>query len=158
MVRSDRPVASATVTAAVHAAGVKQIDYLVISHYDIDHLGDVPLLLSSVGNDVFSKTPVTDARTLADYKKAAQDMYGADAGTFLKLFPVYLFIIPGLICFALAKSGKVPGLASVYDPATGHATAAAQGAFPLMVSKLLPPGLRGIVVAGLLSALMGFSR
>ena len=28
---------------------------------------------------------------------------------FLKLFPVYLFIIPGLICFALAKSGKVPG-------------------------------------------------
>jgi SSS family solute:Na+ symporter len=71
------------------------------------------------------------------------------------LFPVYLFIIPGLICFALAKSGKVPGLEVVYDPATGHATAAAQGAFPLMVEHLLPPGLRGIVVAGLLSALMG---
>ena len=48
---------------------------------------DVPLLLSSVGNDVFSKTSVTDARTLADYKKAAADMYGADALTFLKLFP-----------------------------------------------------------------------
>ena len=73
----------------------------------------------------------------------------------LKLFPVYLFIIPGLICFALAKSGKVPGLEAVYDPATGKATAAAQGAFPLMVEHLLPPGLRGIVVAGLLSALMG---
>ena len=73
----------------------------------------------------------------------------------LKLFPVYLFIIPGLICFALAKSGKVPGLAVVYDAATGKATAAAQGAFPLMVEHLLPPGLRGIVVAGLLSALMG---
>ena len=44
----------------------------------------------------------------------------------------------------------------MYDPATGHATAsAAQGAFPLMVAHLLPPGLRGIVVAGLLSALMG---
>jgi para-nitrobenzyl esterase len=48
---------------------------------------DVPLLLSSVGNDIFSKTAVTDARTLADYKKAAQDMYGADAAIFLKLFP-----------------------------------------------------------------------
>jgi para-nitrobenzyl esterase len=47
----------------------------------------VPLLLASVGNDVFSKTPVTDARTLADYKKAARDMYGADAASFLKLFP-----------------------------------------------------------------------
>ena len=73
----------------------------------------------------------------------------------LKIFPVYLFIIPGLICFALAKSGKVPGLASVYDPATGKATAHAQAAFPLLVRHLLPVGLRGIVVAGLLSALMG---
>src|SRR6185369_6850521 len=50
----------------------------------------------------------------------------------LKLFPVYLFIIPGLICFALAKSGKVPGLENVYDPATGKATSHAQAAFPLM--------------------------
>jgi len=73
----------------------------------------------------------------------------------LKLFPVYLFIIPGLICFALAKSGKVPGLEIVYDPATGKATSHAQAAFPLMVQYLLPTGLRGIVVAGLLSALMG---
>jgi SSS family solute:Na+ symporter len=73
----------------------------------------------------------------------------------LKLFPVYLFIIPGLICFALAKSGKVPGLEIVYDPATGKATSHAQAAFPLLVQYLLPTGLRGIVVAGLLSALMG---
>ncbi len=73
----------------------------------------------------------------------------------LKLFPVYLFIIPGLICFALAKSGKIPGLEQVIDPATGIATAKAQAAFPLLVEHLLPPGLRGIVVAGLLSALMG---
>ena len=80
---------------------------------------------------------------------------GSIFAAFLKLFPVYLFIIPGLICFALAKSGKVPGLAEVYDPATGQATASAQGAFPLMVQYLLPPGLRGLVVAGLLSALMG---
>jgi len=80
---------------------------------------------------------------------------GSIFASFLKLFPVYLFIIPGLICFALAKSGKVPGLAEVYDPATSHATGASQGAFPLLVQHLLPPGLRGIVVAGLLSALMG---
>jgi SSS family solute:Na+ symporter len=80
---------------------------------------------------------------------------GSIFASFLKLFPVYLFIIPGLICFALAKSGKIPGLASIYDSQTGQATAEAQGAFPLLVQHLLPPGLRGIVVAGLLSALMG---
>ena len=80
---------------------------------------------------------------------------GSIVAALLKLLPVYLFIVPGLICFALAKSGKVPGLAVVYDPATGKATSHAQAAFPLMVRYLLPPGLRGIVVAGLLSALMG---
>ena len=35
---------------------------------------------------------------------------GSIFAAFLKLFPVYLFIIPGLICFALAKSHRVPGL------------------------------------------------
>ena len=80
---------------------------------------------------------------------------GSIFASFLKLFPVYLFIIPGLICFALAKSGKVPELASMMGP-DGHATAkGSQGAFPMLVQHLLPPGLRGIVVAGLLSALMG---
>jgi para-nitrobenzyl esterase len=48
---------------------------------------DVPLLLASVGNDIGSKTAVTGARTLADYKAAAEKMYGADAPMFLKLFP-----------------------------------------------------------------------
>jgi len=71
---------------------------------------------------------------------------GSIFASFLKLFPPYLFIIPGMICFALVKSGKVPDMAANFD---------AQNAFPLMVKYLLPPGLRGLVVAGLLSALMG---
>ena len=80
---------------------------------------------------------------------------GAIFAAFLKLAPVYLFIIPGMVCFALAKSGKIPELASIIG-ANGRAIpAAAQGAFPLLVEYLLPPGLRGLVVAGLLSALMG---
>jgi len=44
----------------------------------------------------------------APNEKVARE--GSIFAAFLKLFPVYLFIIPGLICFALAKSGKVPGL------------------------------------------------
>ncbi len=80
---------------------------------------------------------------------------GSIFAAFLKLFPVYLFIIPGLICLALAKSGKVPGLAQMVGPDGQPIRHIAQAAFPLMVEHLLPPGLRGIVVAGLLSALMG---
>ncbi|MCC7374640.1 MAG: sodium:solute symporter [Verrucomicrobiales bacterium] len=79
---------------------------------------------------------------------------GSIFAAFLKLFPVYLFIIPGLICFALAKSGKNAALAAALVGPDALPNAS-QGAFPLMVEHLLPPGLRGIVVAGLLSALMG---
>src|SRR3954469_23514735 len=79
---------------------------------------------------------------------------GSIFAAFLKLFPVYLFLIPGLICFALAKSGKVPELTSMIGPDGNAIPAASNGAFPMMVMYLLPPGVRGIVVAGLLSALM----
>ncbi len=80
---------------------------------------------------------------------------GSIFAAFLKLSPVYLFIVPGLICFALAKSGKIPELASMIGPDGKAIPSVAQGAFPMLVQYLLPPGLRGLVVAGLLSALMG---
>jgi SSS family solute:Na+ symporter len=80
---------------------------------------------------------------------------GSIFAAFLKLFPVYLFIIPGLICFALAKSGKIPALGAMIGPDGNAIPSVAQGAFPMLVQYLLPPGLRGLVVAGLLSALMG---
>ncbi len=80
---------------------------------------------------------------------------GSIFAAFLKLFPVYLFIVPGLICFALAASDKVPALHARLFPEGSLDRDGAQAAFPLMVQYLLPSGLRGIVVAGLLSALMG---
>jgi len=80
---------------------------------------------------------------------------GSIFAAFLKLFPVYLFIIPGLICYALAKSGKVAELTSLIGPDGQAVPAVSNAAFPMMVQYLLPAGIRGIVVAGLLSALMG---
>ncbi len=80
---------------------------------------------------------------------------GSIFAAFLKLFPVYLFIIPGLICFALAKSGKVAELTQLIGPDGQAVPAVSNAAFPMMVQYLLPSGIRGIVVAGLLSALMG---
>jgi SSS family solute:Na+ symporter len=78
---------------------------------------------------------------------------GAICASFLKLLPVFIFIIPGMICFALASKGQT-GLSHLVD-ANGKAIPdQCQAAFPLMVKYVLPPGVRGIVVAGLLSALM----
>jgi SSS family solute:Na+ symporter len=80
---------------------------------------------------------------------------GAIFAAVLKLLPVFIFIIPGLICFALASSGRVPEIQQVLLDANGETIRdEAQKAFPLLVATVLPAGVRGIVVAGLLAALM----
>jgi len=79
---------------------------------------------------------------------------GSIFAAYLKLLPVWIFIIPGMIALALARTGKVPGLESMVDAAGNPIAANAQAAFPLMVKTILPAGVRGLVVAGLLAALM----
>ncbi len=73
----------------------------------------------------------------------------------LKLLPVFIFILPGMICFALAKTGQYEMLNVLVNEDQTVNRAAAQGAFPLLVKSVLPIGVRGIVVAGLIAALMG---
>lgn len=80
---------------------------------------------------------------------------GSIAAAFLKLLPVFIFIIPGIIAFALAKSGTIPAMRQQMFNAQGQLVREnAQAAFPLLVTYVLPVGIRGIVVAGLLAALM----
>jgi SSS family solute:Na+ symporter len=80
---------------------------------------------------------------------------GSIAASFFKLLPVFIFIIPGMICFALAKSGKIEAIRNVILDANGNVLRdQAQQAFPLLVAHVMPIGIRGVVVAGLLAALM----
>jgi len=80
---------------------------------------------------------------------------GSIAAAFLKLLPVFIFIIPGMICIALAKSGSIEAIQQQLLTADGEIIRNnAQSAFPLLVAHILPVGIRGIVVAGLLAALM----
>ena len=80
---------------------------------------------------------------------------GSIFASLLKLLPVFIFIIPGMICFALAKSGQNTAIQQVLFDAQGNLIRDnAQQAFPLLVTKVLPIGVRGLVVAGLLAALM----
>ena len=79
---------------------------------------------------------------------------GTIFAAFLKLLPVFIFIIPGMIALALAKTGQGGGLSVLVDATGNVVPAQAQAAFPLMVRDVLPTGIRGIVVAGLLAALM----
>jgi SSS family solute:Na+ symporter len=89
---------------------------------------------------------------------AAPDERAARRGTifaaFLKLLPVFIFIIPGMIALALARTGRASGLEAIVDASGQVVPQAAQAAFPLLIQSVMPAGLRGIVVAGLLAALM----
>jgi SSS family solute:Na+ symporter len=60
-----------------------------------------------------------------------------------------------MICYALAKSGTSPALQQVLFDSSGTLIREnAQQAFPVLVVNILPIGVRGLVVAGLLAALM----
>lgn len=66
---------------------------------------------------------------------------GTIFGAYLKLTPVFLFLIPGMIAFALKQQGAL-------DFSTNDA------AFSTLVKELLPKGFTGIMVGGILAALM----
>ncbi|MBN1578092.1 MAG: sodium:solute symporter [Chitinispirillaceae bacterium] len=66
---------------------------------------------------------------------------GAIFAAYLKMFPFFIFLIPGIIALALASQGKL----TITDP---------NKVFPTMVAVFLPVGIRGIVAGGLLAALM----
>ncbi|HEY4232975.1 MAG TPA: sodium:solute symporter [Lacipirellulaceae bacterium] len=87
-------------------------------------------------------------------KDETQARRGSIFAGFLKLLPVFVFIIPGIMCFALAKSGKVPQFAHLMEGTPGEVRENFQSAFVQMVVYVLPTGVRGIVVAGLCAALM----
>ena len=73
-----------------------------------------------------------------DQKQARR---GTIFGAYLKLTPVFLFLIPGMIAFALRQQGLM-------DFSSNDA------AFSTLVKDLLPKGFTGIVVGGILAALM----
>ncbi|KAA6349099.1 Sodium/glucose cotransporter [termite gut metagenome] len=76
---------------------------------------------------------------------------GAIFGAYLKLLPVFLFLIPGMIAFALHQK-MMPG--GGFLPLLENGNVNADAAFPTLVAKLLPAGLKGLVVCGILAALM----
>jgi SSS family solute:Na+ symporter len=78
-------------------------------------------------------------------KDLRESRRGTIFAAYLKLAPVFIFLLPGMIAVALHEQ-QVRGFEQIgVNP---------QGAFPMLVSSLLPVGLRGLVLAGMLSALM----
>ena len=78
---------------------------------------------------------------------------GTIFGAYLKLLPVFLFLIPGMIAFALHQKSLAAG-GEGFLPLLASGAVNADAAFPTLVAKLLPAGVKGLVVCGILAALM----
>lgn len=87
--------------------------------------------------DQFIVQKVLSAKNVSEARK------GSLFAGFLKLLPVFIFLLPGIIAYALMKKGLL--VYSLDNP---------DQAMPAMITTLLPVGLKGLAIAALLAALM----
>jgi SSS family solute:Na+ symporter len=67
---------------------------------------------------------------------------GAILAAYLKLTPVFIFLVPGMIAFALTRAPQ------------SHFTTSGDAAYTSLVAQILPHGLRGMVACSMIVALM----
>ncbi len=84
-------------------------------------------------------------------KDLATARRGALFGGLLKVWPVLIFLVPGLIGWALHQKGLLALPMKMVD---GVSVIDGDTVFPTLVTTLLPSGIRGLIVACLLAALM----
>jgi SSS family solute:Na+ symporter len=87
-------------------------------------------------------------QTIVQRVLAARDERQARLGplfcAFLKILPVFLFVLPGVMAVALVQQGAFGG----------DAPAGAADTYTFLVTRLLPSGLKGLVAAAMLAAAM----
>jgi SSS family solute:Na+ symporter len=69
---------------------------------------------------------------------------GALFAGFIKILPVFILVLPGLMCFVMVQQGQF----------AGAAPADSEDAYSFMIERIMPVGLRGVVAAALLAAAM----
>lgn len=68
---------------------------------------------------------------------------------FIKILPVFLFVLPGIVCLGLVNAGKLPPL-----PLLPNGEPNTEQTYTHMIKNMLWPGMRGVVIAAMLAALM----
>jgi solute:Na+ symporter, SSS family len=84
-------------------------------------------------------------------KDLATARRGALFGGLLKVWPVMIFLVPGMIGWALHQKGLIQIPMRIVN---GESVINGDTVFPTLVTALLPSGIRGLIVACLLAALM----
>ncbi len=127
-------------------------------HATLTTVGDNVHLIRSVHDPVWAWTAVLPASAIIGFWYWCTDQYivqrvlagknqqesrrGTILAGFFKLTPVFIFLVPGMIAFALTKT-----------PGVGFSTNG-DAAYTSLVAQILPHGLRGMVACGMIVALM----
>ena len=147
--------------------GMKSVLYTSVLQTPILLLGSIIILvlgLKAVGGwdqvmQICSAEPVNEygdkmTDLMRDLRDPQYPWLGALVGSAVIGFwywctDVFIFLIPGMIAYALnVKSG------GAFLPVDANGVAISDAAFPTLVAKLLPAGFKGLVVCGILAALM----
>ncbi len=114
---------------------------LMRSHSDADFPWTGVLLGSAIIGFWYWCTDQYIVQRVLSGKDQKQARRGTIFGSYLKLLPVFIFLVPGMIAYALSQKGLLE-------------LSSSDAAFSTLVSNLLPAGVRGIVVGGIIAALM----
>ncbi|MCH5719232.1 sodium:solute symporter [Niabella hibiscisoli] len=97
-------------------------------------------------------------QTIVQRALGAKDENHAKAGVlfcgFIKILPVFIFVMPGLFTYVLYKTGAMDLSSLPTLVQNGETIPDSKGIYTLMITQLVPKGVVGILVAALLSGLM----
>jgi len=133
--------------------------FLHMGHHAGDNtvIGNIPWYSILLGYPVIGIWYWCCDQTIVQRVLAAKDEKHARLGplfcSFLKIMPVFFFVLPGVICVALVQKGYfgtevVDGVTRAIGPVKSA------DVYPFMIMQLLPIGLKGLVVAAMLAAAM----
>ncbi|MBX3252688.1 MAG: sodium:solute symporter [Chitinophagaceae bacterium] len=149
------------------AGGFGNMTKVLSQHNELDKLSMIRPLGDSSGMSwaaVFLGYPVLGIwywcadQTIVQRTLGAKDENNARVGAlfcgFIKILPVFIFVLPGLFAYTLYHSNAMDLSSLQYTSVNGETTLNTKGIYTLMITQLVPKGLIGILVAALLSGLM----
>ena len=131
--------------------GLASTSFLSMLHpaKDATVIGNVPWYSILLGYPIIGIWYWCCDQTIVQRVLAAKDEKHARLGplfcAFIKVLPVFFFVLPGVICVALVQKGYF---------GAGIGPAASKDTYPFMITHLLPVGLKGLVTAAMLAAAM----
>jgi solute:Na+ symporter, SSS family len=124
---------------------------------DTTVIGNIPWYSILLGYPVIGIWYWCCDQTIVQRVLAAKDEKHARLGplfcAFIKIFPVFFFVIPGIICVALVQQGYF-GKETINDAIRMVGPVKSADTYPFLITHLLPVGFKGLVTAAMLAAAM----